>query len=200
MALDPQTLPENPDLLRQMVIELATQLEANERRLARIQHILEQLLKWRYGQKREKVDENQLFLFAVGLEASGQGVPDFLTDLELDQERKENPEDDPKAPPVAGGGQEAKPRGHGRRRLPPELRRERIEHELSESERQCPHCAQTMARIGEEVSERLEYVPASVVVIQDVRGKYACACGGGVKTADREGAGRGEPAGAGGRK
>jgi len=42
-----------------------------------------------------------------------------------------------------------------------------------------------MARIGEEVSERLEFVPASVVVIEEVRGKYACACGGGVKTADK---------------
>ncbi len=63
-----------------MVIELATQLEANQRRLARIQHIPEQLLQWRYGRKREKVCEHQLPLFAVGLEASGQDVPDFLTD------------------------------------------------------------------------------------------------------------------------
>lgn len=192
MAIDFQNLPANPDLLRQMVIELATQLEANERRLQRIQHILEQLLRWRYGQKREKLDENQLFLFAVNLEASGQDVRDFLADLELDAEQKEKPEDGPPDPPAAGSGPseagpsaEAKPRGHGRRRLPKELRRERIEHELSESERQCPHCARTMARIGAEVSERLEYVPASVVVIEEVRGKYACACGGGVKTADK---------------
>jgi transposase len=182
VALDPKTLPENPDLLRQMVIELTTQLEANQRRLERIQHILEQLLKWRYGQKREKVDEKQLFLFAVGLEASGQDVQDFVTELEQDQDQKK---DDPPSEPPATGGGDAKPRGHGRRRLPKELRRERIEYELSESERQCPHCAQAMARIGEEVSERLEFVPASLVVIEEVRGKYACACGGGVQTADK---------------
>ena len=72
MAIDPNSLPGNPEVLRQMVVELSTQLEANERRLERIQSILEQLLKWRYGQKREKVPESQLFLFAVGLEATGQ--------------------------------------------------------------------------------------------------------------------------------
>lgn len=187
MAIDLHNLPENADVLRQMVIELATQLDANERRLQRIQHILEQLLKWRYGQKSEKIDERQLFLFALGLEASGQDVQDFLTDLEQAREdEKDGKKDDQENPPASGtGGQPAKPRGHGRRRLPKELRRERIEHELSEAERQCPHCAQTMKKIGEEVSERLEYVPASVVVIEEVRGKYACACGGGVRTADK---------------
>jgi len=183
VTIDLHNLPASAEVLRQMVIELATQLEVNQRRLQRIQHILEQLLKWRYGQKREKVDENQLFLFAVNLEASGQDVQDFLTDLEQDQDRKND--SGPNDPPAAGGSEGAKPRGHGRRRLPKELRRERIEHELSESERQCPHCARTMARIGEEVSERLEFVPASVVVIEEVRGKYACTCGGGVQTAEK---------------
>jgi transposase len=183
VALDPKTLPDNPEVLRQMVIELATQLEANQRRLERIQHILEQLLHWRYGQKREKIDENQLFLFAVGLEASGQDVKDFITELEVDQEQKQ---DDDKNPPASETGDPpAKPRGHGRQRLPKPLRRERIEYDLKEDERQCPHCAQAMRRIGEEISERLEYVPASVVVIEEVRAKYACGCGGGVKTADK---------------
>ena len=62
MAIDPNTLPQNPEALRQMVIDLMTQLDANERRLQKIQHILEQLLRWRHGQKREKVDHDQLFL------------------------------------------------------------------------------------------------------------------------------------------
>jgi transposase len=182
VALDPQTLPNNPEVLRQMVVELTTRLEANERRLERVQHILEQLLRWRYGQKREKIDENQLFLFAVDLEASGQDVQDFVTELEQDQEQKKD--DPPGEPPAAGGG-ETKSRGHGRRRLPKELRRERIEYELSEAERQCPNCSQSMPRIGEEVSKRMEFVPASVVVIEEVRAKYACSCGCGVKTAEK---------------
>ena len=52
MRIDPNSLPDNPDLLRQMVIDLATQLDMHERRFERVQNILEQLLKWRFGQKR----------------------------------------------------------------------------------------------------------------------------------------------------
>jgi transposase len=183
VAVDLNNLPRNPELLRQMVIELATQLDANQRRLDRVQHILEQLLRWRYGQKREKIDENQLFLFAVELEASGQDVKDFLTDIEHDQQPDKTEDDDKQGPPASGSGKPVKPRGHGRRPLPKALRRERIEYELAETERQCPHCARVMQRLGEEVSERLEYVPASVVVIEEARAKYACACGGAIRTA-----------------
>ena len=183
MKIDLHNLPDNPEVLRQMVIDLATQLDANERRLERVQNILEQLLKWRFGQKREKIDERQLFLFAVQLEASGADVQDVIAELEQDQESKL---DDDHDPPAAGtADQPAKPRGHGRKRLPRHLTRERIEHELSEAERACPHCAKTMERIGEEVSERLEYVPASLKVVEDVRAKYACSCGGALKTAPK---------------
>ena len=40
-----------------------------------------------------------------------------------------------------------------------------------------------MKRLGEEVSERLEYVPASLVVIEEVCPKYACPKGCTVVTA-----------------
>jgi len=46
-------------------VALLEELDAKERRLRRVQHLLEQWLRWRYGQKRERVDENQLFLFAA---------------------------------------------------------------------------------------------------------------------------------------
>jgi transposase len=191
VAIDPNSLPGNPEVLRQMVVELSTQLEANERRLERIQSILEQLLKWRYGQKREKVPENQLFLFAVGLEATGQDVKDFITELEVDQEQpaakpEEEKKDGGNEPPAATAGETPKkPRGHGRKPLPRSLSRERIEYELSEAERACPHCSATMRRMGEDVSERLEYVPASLKVVEEVRAKYGCSCGGAVKTAPK---------------
>ena len=84
------------------------------------------------------------------LEASGGDVKEIIAELEQDQE---SPSDDDHDPPAADtADQPAKPRGHGRKRLPPSLTRERIEHELSEAERQCPHCAKTMERIGEVVS------------------------------------------------
>jgi transposase len=178
VRIDPANLPDNPDLLRQIVVDLATQLDEHERRYQRVQNILEQLLRWRFGPKREKFDERQMLLFAVQWEAEGRTAQQLAEELGLDDDDPLAPEEEPAAKP-------AKRRGHGRRPLPRSLSRERIEHELSETERQCPQCSKPMEKIGEEVSERLEYVPASLKVIEDVRGKYACRCGGGLKTAPK---------------
>lgn len=127
-----------------------------------------------------------MFLFAVQLEASGGDVNELIAELEQEQQQEQQaqPDDsDKQDPPAAGSGENPKPRGHGRRRLPRTLLRERVEYELSEAERACPQCAQTMPRIGEEVSERLEFVPATLKVIEEARAKYACRCGAAVKTA-----------------
>ena len=92
-----------------MVIDLATQLDAHERRLQRVQNILEQLLKWRFGQKREKIDERQLFLFAVQLEATGGDVKELIAELEEDQKNKQ---DDDNEPPTAdASGKPERPAG-----------------------------------------------------------------------------------------
>jgi transposase len=61
----------------------------------------------------------------------------------------------------------------GRRPLPPELPRVEVIHDLSESEKICD-CSREMSRIGSEISEKLDIVPAKIQVIRDVRYKYAC--------------------------
>jgi transposase len=58
-----------------------------------------------------------------------------------------------------------------RRPLPEHLPRERVVHEPACS---CPDCGAAMRRIGEDVSEVLEYVPARFKVIRHVRPKLAC--------------------------
>jgi transposase len=65
-------------------------------------------------------------------------------------------------------------RGHGRRPLPAELPRERVEIDLTEAEKTCPGCQQTRVRIGADVSERLDYRPGVLFVRQVVRPTYAC--------------------------
>ena len=76
-------------------------------------------------------------------------------------------------------------RGHGRKPLPKSLERRRVVFELEESQRQCQHCHIPMQKIGEDVSERLEFIPASLQVIEEVRPKYACAKGCGVAAAPK---------------
>jgi transposase len=56
-------------------------------------------------------------------------------------------------------------------------------HDLPEAEKHCSCCGKDLRLIAEETSERYEYIPASVKVIEDVRKKYACDCT--VKTADK---------------
>jgi len=164
--IDPQQLPEDAALLRQIVLQLLQAVEDKDRLLERLRHQLEQLLRNRYGPRRERVDENQLFLFAAQILAASQkepAVPDAA----------EPPSPDSSA---AGTGK-AKQNGHGRKPLPETLERRRVVFDLDESKRQCPHCQKPMKRIGEDVTERLEFVPASLHVIEEVRPKYACANG-----------------------
>jgi transposase len=65
-------------------------------------------------------------------------------------------------------------RGHGRRPLPADLPRERVEIDLTDAEKACPHCQSTRIRIGADVSERLDYRPAALFIRQVVRPTYAC--------------------------
>ena len=56
------------------------------------------------------------------------------------------------------------------------LKRERIVHDLAEAEKDCDGCGKDLRLIADETSERYEYIPASMKVIQDVCLKYACDC------------------------
>lgn len=158
MKIDRRRLPLDVDRCHALISELVQELDLKDRRLRQVQHQLEKLLRWRYGAKRERVDENQLFLFAA----------EVLAAVKEEARVKPRPDRTP---------------GHGRKPLPRGLERRRVDHDLGPDERQCPECRADLRPIGEEVSERLEYVPASLHVIRDVRRKYACPKGCTVVTA-----------------
>ena len=66
----------------------------------------------------------------------------------------------------------------GRKALPEELPRMEVIHDLPENEKHCP-CGAELSKIGEDSSEQLEYIPATLQVLQHIRPKYACkACQG----------------------
>lgn len=176
MEIDPHNLPAEVNLLQQIVVQLLQAVEDKDQLLARLQQQLAQLLRYRYGQKRERIDENQLFLFAAQIIAASQRAiaasnegPAVDASRSDSKEKQEKPER----------------RGHGRKPLPESLERRRVVFDLEESQRQCQHCQTPMQKIGEDVSERLEFVPASLQVIEEVRPKYACAKGCGVSAAEK---------------
>jgi transposase len=61
----------------------------------------------------------------------------------------------------------------GRRPLPADLPREVVVHDLKEEDKVC-NCGANLSRIGEEVTEKLDIVPAKMRVIKSIRYKYAC--------------------------
>ncbi len=46
--------------------------------------------------------------------------------------------------------------------------REDGEHDLTEEEKHCASCSQDLRHIGEDTSERYEYLPAPLLGIEDV--------------------------------
>jgi len=164
VEIDRHHLPEDPRVLQQMVVGLLAERDSQEQRLRQVHHLLEQLLRARYGPRRERVSENQLFLFAMTILSAQPQTPP--------------------APEKSATHSNRRP-GHGRQRLPRTLERRRVVYDLGEQERQCPQCQGELRHIGEEVSERLEYVPASFQVIEEACQKYACAQGCTVVTAPK---------------
>ena len=61
----------------------------------------------------------------------------------------------------------------GRKPLPDHLPRIEVVHDLPEDQKVCA-CGACLKRIGEEVSEKLDYVPAIMQVERHIRPKYAC--------------------------
>lgn len=158
-----------------MVLDLIAQLDREFSERNKIESLLRELLDARRNRKSEQLSADQLALFAAAWQAR-------QTEAETPAQTDGSDDDDPNA--AAGGGESApKKRTGGRQPLPRHLQRERIEHDLAQEDKHCSVCQQDLRPIGEESSERLEYIPAQFTVIQDVCKKYACACT--VKTATK---------------
>lgn len=65
---------------------------------------------------------------------------------------------------------------HGRKKLDAALPRVDVIHDIAEAEKRCAADGATLERIGEEISEQLDYQPAKLRVIRNIRPKYACPC------------------------
>jgi transposase len=152
-AVDPAQLPDDPALLKAMLAEVLAALRASRQEGERLQARLDQLLRRLYGPRSERLPPDQPLLF-----------PESAADEAV------------KPPPPTAPDEGMKPRrkGHGRQQLPKHLPRDRRVYELSEAERLCQCCGRARVVIGQEVSEQLDYEPASLMVIEHFRLTYAC--------------------------
>jgi transposase len=151
VPIDPKHLPEDPQVLQQMVRDLVAQLDRESAERSKIQNLLRELLDAKRNRKSEQLSEDQLALFAAAWEAQQKAAEPPPGSEGPDQRG-------PSAPPAAGE-KTAPKRGGGRQPLAPNLKRQRIEHDLAEAEKHCATCQKDLRLIGEETSERYEYIP-----------------------------------------
>lgn len=121
--------------------------------IKRLNLLLDKLKRMLFGQKSEKLiaQVNQLELEIEELEIN-QGIRASIIETKAD------------APSVAPT----------RRPLPEHLPRDIQEHLPADAA--CPDCGGDWKKIGEDVSEVLEHIPASYRVIRHVRPRMACVC------------------------
>jgi transposase len=150
------TLPGDLAACHALIRQLLEQLGNSTRKLTQLEYQLQQLLRRMYGRSSEKIDPKQMALFA-----------ELLKQLESQNPPAEEP---PPAAPAAPTNR----KGHGRRRIPDNLPRERVVHDLPENEKPCPCCGTMRTVIGQETSEQLDIEPAKLKVIEHVRLKYIC--------------------------
>jgi transposase len=164
MSPDPTTadlpvhLPDDPVILKRMIEELLAALRQERHDKEALQYRLDQVLRRLYGPRAERLDPNQPLLFAATT-AEDPATAAAATD---------------DATASDGDAQGTKPRGHGRQRIPAHLMRDRRVYELTEAERRCPGCGVVRVVLGQQTCEQLDYVPASLRVIEHVRLTYAC--------------------------
>jgi transposase len=61
-----------------------------------------------------------------------------------------------------------------RKPLPDDLPRETVVHDIPESEKTCDDCGHDLHPMGDAKNEVLEFIPASIKVIEHIRLKYSC--------------------------
>lgn len=161
MISDTSTLPNNPEELKLLIEQLQSshlaeleklkgRHEAEVRLLQeQVRHLYDKLFgrkseKSRYGDKSP-----QLWLFDM-------------------------PEPDPDARAEEAVEVERHTRHRGKRKpLPDNLPRVDIVHDIDEQDKVC-HCGSALSRIGEDVSEKLDIIPAVIQVVRHIRPKYSC--------------------------
>ncbi|MBV9247921.1 MAG: transposase [Acetobacteraceae bacterium] len=167
MPLDPSQLPRDVETLPKIVLDLAAQLDHSLAEQNKYQSLLRELLEAQRNRKSEQLSKEQLALFEAAWQARGaENPPAVEDDDDFDGEAGAGPK----------GNETPERKRGGRQALARHLTRERIVHDLAESEKHCQGCGKDLRLIAEEASERYDYIPASVRVIQDVCLKYACDC------------------------
>ena len=156
MPIPPEQLPDDPAALKAIVVAMARDATVAQVEIARLRFQLARYRRAEFGRSSEQLvrETEQLELAIEALEEDqadrlATASPVVVTMIE-----------------AAAAAQ--KP---ARRPLPPHLPCEEVRHHAPGA---CPACGGALRRIGEDVSETLDYVPGRFKVIRHIREKLSC--------------------------
>ncbi len=132
-------------------------------KLEKINFELARLKRWKFGAKSEAMTAEQRQMFQDTLLEDEADLEAQLAALQA-------------ALPKTLSAPKAPRRLPRRQALPDHLRRVEHRHEPEDTSCTTPECGQPMTRVGEDVSERLDIVPAEFFVHRHIYGKWACRC------------------------
>jgi len=149
--LEAADLPNDVEALKAELAAAKALVLSQKLELEKLRFEIAYLKRWRYGRSSEQLDSklSQMQLTLEDLEASLAEIPERIRPVSKE----------PAARPV-------------RRALPAHLPRQEVIHESAGT---CPECGGALRRLGEDVSEMLEYIPGRYQVIRHVRPKFSCA-------------------------
>jgi transposase len=142
------------------VAELSVQYKALEIEKLKLQ--IAKLRRMQFGRSSERITR-QIEQLELRLEELQTGEAEVATKADADADAAE---------PVGPIRECRKPK---RQPLPDHLPRQEVVHQPADDGAcKCPDCGKGMAKLGEDVTEVLDYVPGHFQVIRHVRPKYAC--------------------------
>ena len=169
--LNAQALREMVMGLRAKVAEHGQQISQRDETIARkdreilyrqakidqLTHEMAVLKRWKFGRSREQLDSAQASLLDDAIDADIAAIEQELQSLTPAPRANVDTRQQPK-----------------RAALPPELPRADKHHEPDSTLCTTAGCGCTLKRIGEDVSEKLDYVPGVFTVERHIRGKWTC--------------------------
>jgi transposase len=177
VSIAPIELPDDPEALREFALrqhhelhekcglldEKESLVDALSDELRTLREYIRLLKHHRFGRKSEQSSDEQIRLFneaeSTAEDAGEEEDASLLVEAHTRKKR-------------------------GRKPLPDWIPRVEILHDLPDDEKVCAHDGTALERIGEEICEQLEFIPAQLRVLRHVRPKYACkTCRTGIHTA-----------------
>src|SRR5437667_660576 len=154
--MSPAALPDDIETLKRLVI-------GRDEMIAKLMAEIARLKRWRFGRSAERIDAAlaQLQLLLGDLPAAAAGEVSDAAVLPVEESTQ--------SPPLQ---QRVTRLRRVPRALPAHLPRETIVH--TPASRNCPECGMQMRKLGEDISEMLDFVPGYFKVLRHVRPKFSC--------------------------